>query len=208
MHPLEQATLGTTWKSTIEFSSVHSKSLRLLLMVHSGEKSNQCNQCHYVCCDPSALRRHLKTHIREKTSKCNQCQFASHQVGNLRRHLLNGGEKKDEHCYIFLWSTTWRVVVLTCSVLKIAKSKQKSESFSLNISLWDISAFPFLAEILASSNFFWLIKSINTQRNIREKYSEKIPSEYEYEYYSVWENHPNTNTNNIRFEKLPEYEYE
>ena len=156
-------------------------------MVHSGEKSNQCNQCHYVCCDPSALRRHLKTHIREKTSKCNQCQFASHQVGNLRRHLLNGGEKKDEHCYIFLWSTTCRVVVLTCSVLKIAKSKQKSESFSLNISLWDISAFPFLAEILASSNFFWLIKSINTQRNIREKYSEKIPSEYEYEYeyYSV-----------------------
>ena len=24
-------------------------------MVHSEEKSNQCNQCHYVCCDPSAL---------------------------------------------------------------------------------------------------------------------------------------------------------
>ena len=94
MHPLEQATLGTTWKSTIEFSSVHSKSLRLLLMVHSGEKSNQCNQCHYVCCDPNALRRHLKTHIREKTSKCNQCQFASHQVGNLRRHLLKGWRKE------------------------------------------------------------------------------------------------------------------
>ena len=67
MHPLEQATLGTTWKCTIEFSSVHSKSLRFLLMIHSGEKSNQCNQCHYVCCDPSALRRHLKTHIGEKT---------------------------------------------------------------------------------------------------------------------------------------------
>ena len=100
MHPLEQATLGTTWKRTIEFSSVHSKSLRLLLMIHSGEKSIQCNQCHYVCCDPSALRRHLKTHIGEKTNKCNQCQFASHQVGNLRRHLLNSGEKKDKHCYI------------------------------------------------------------------------------------------------------------
>ena len=166
-------------------------------MVHSGEKSNQCNQCHYVCCDPSALRRHLKTHIREKTSKCNQCQFASHQVGNLRRHLLNGGENKDEYCYIFLWSTTCRVVVLTCSVLKIAKSKQKSESFSLNISLWDISAFPFLAGILA----FWLIKSINGQRNIREKYSEKIPSEYEYEYYSVSRKWPNTNTNIIRLPK-------
>ena len=68
--------------------------------------------------------------------------------------------------------------------------------------------FPFFGRDFGIFNFFWLIKSINAQRNIREKYSEKIPSEYEYEYYSVWENHPNTNTNNIRFEKLPEYEYE
>ena len=66
MHPLEQATLGTTWKRTIEFSSVHSKSLRLLLIIHSGEKSNQCNQCHFVCCDPSALRQgfwHLQKNL-------------------------------------------------------------------------------------------------------------------------------------------------
>ena len=33
-------------------------------------------------------------------------------------------------------------------------------------------------------------------------YAEKIPSEYEYKYYSVWENHRNTNTNNIRFQKV------
>ena len=31
--------------------------------------------------------------------------------------------------------------------------------------------------------------------------SEKSP-EYEYEYYSVWKNHPNTNMNIIRFEKI------
>ena len=49
MRPLELATLRTTWKRTIEFSSVHSKSLSLLLIIHSGEKSNQCNQCHFVC---------------------------------------------------------------------------------------------------------------------------------------------------------------
>ena len=50
----------------------------------------------------------------------------------------------------------------------------------------------------------------------------KILTEYEYEYYSVWRNRPNTNTNIIRFEnidririqilfglkKSPEYEYE
>ena len=71
---------------TKEFSSVHSKSLRLHLIIHSGEKSNQCKQCHYICYDPSALRRHFKTHIGEKTNKCSQCQFASHQTGNLRRH--------------------------------------------------------------------------------------------------------------------------
>ena len=159
-------------------------------MVHSGEKSNQCNQCHYVCCDPSALRRNLKTHIREKTSKCNQCQFASHQVGNLRRHLLNGGEKKDEHCYIFLWSTTCRVVVLTCSVLKIAKSKQKSESFSLNISLWDISAFPFLASSIflahqkyqCSAKYSGKIFGKNSQRiRIRILFGLRKSPEYEYE---------------------------
>ena len=36
-------------------------------------------------------------------------------------------------------------------------------------------------------------------------YLRKIPSKYEYEYYSVWENHPNKN--NIQVEKSPEYEY-
>jgi hypothetical protein len=43
MHPLEQATLGTTWKCTIEFSSVHSKSLRLLLIIHSAVEKSQIN---------------------------------------------------------------------------------------------------------------------------------------------------------------------
>ena len=33
-------------------------------------------------------------------------------------------------------------------------------------------------------------------------------TEYEYEYYSVWKNRPNTNTNIIRLEKSTEYEYE
>ena len=204
MHSLEQTTLGTTWKSTIEFSSVHSKSLRLLLMVHSGEKSNQCNQCHYVCYDSSALRGHLKTHIREKTSKCNQCQFASHQVGNLRRHLLNGGEKKDEHCYIYcgLRLAEW--------LFRVEDSKIQTKKWKFQFKHFPVGylCFPFFGRDFGIFKFFWLIKSINTQRNIREKYLEKIPSEYEYEYYSVWENHPNTNTNNIRFEKLPEDEYE
>ena len=108
----------------------------------------------------------------------------------------------------FLWSTTCRVVVLTCSVLKIAKSKQKSESFSLNISLWDISAFPFLAGILASSNFFCSSKVSMLSEIFGKNIRKKFPA--------------NTNTNIIRFVKItqvririifglrksPEYEYE
>ena len=57
---------------------------------------------------------------------------------------------------------------------------------------------------------------------IRILFGLKILTEYEYEYYSVWKNRPNTNTNIIRFEnidriririlfglkKSPEYEYE
>ena len=46
-----------------------------------------------------------------------------------------------------------------------------------------------------------LIKSVNAQQNmysIQKKNSQR---------YSVLENHPNTDTNNIHFEKLPEYEY-
>ena len=33
-------------------------------------------------------------------------------------------------------------------------------------------------------------------------------TEYEYKYYSVWKNRPNTNTNIIRLEKSTKYEYE
>ena len=38
MHPFEHATWGTTWKHTKKFSSIHSKSLRLHFIIHSGEK--------------------------------------------------------------------------------------------------------------------------------------------------------------------------
>ena len=100
------------------------------------------------------------------------------------------------------------LAMFTCSVLKIAKSKQKSESFSLNISLWDISAFPFLAGILASSIFFGSSKVSMLSEIFGKNIRKKFPA--------------NTNTNIIRFEKItriririifgfkksPEYEYE
>ena len=45
------------------------------------------------------------------------------------------------------------------------------------------------------------MKSMKFQQNMNG-IRKKIPNEYEYEYYSVWKNHPNTNTNIIRFEKI------
>ena len=189
-------------------------------MVHSGEKSNQCNQCHYVCCDPSALRRHLKTHIREMTM-----QSVS---------ICISPGRKFEEAFVKRWRKERRTLLHFFVVydlqggcfdlFRVEDSKIQTKKWKFQFKHFPVGylCFPFFGRDFGIFNFFWLIKGINAQRNIREKYSEKIPSEYEYEYYSVWENHPNTNTNNIRikkiiriqiriifgFKKPPEYEYE
>ena len=51
------------------------------LKIHSGEKSNKCNQRHYASSDEGNLRRHLRTHSGEKSNKCD---YASSNGGNLR----------------------------------------------------------------------------------------------------------------------------
>ena len=102
MRPLEQATLRTTWKRTIEFSSVHSKSLRLLLIIHSGEKSNQCNQCHFVCC---ALRQgfwHLQIFLAHQKYQCS-AKYSGKIFGKnsqrIRIRILFGLRKSPEYEY-------------------------------------------------------------------------------------------------------------
>ena len=66
--------------------------------MHSGEKSNKCNQCDFASSRAGDLRRHLKTHIGEKSNKCNQCDFASTQAGDLRRHLKTHSGEKSSKC--------------------------------------------------------------------------------------------------------------
>ena len=89
---------------------------------------------------------------------------------NFRRPFLSSGEKKYKHHSInvsfHLWHITCscRVVAFTQSGLKMAKSKPKkwkwkSKSFCLNIMF--AFAFTFLADVLSSSTFFWLIRSNN-----------------------------------------------
>ena len=72
--------------------------LRAHLIIHSGEKSNKCNQCDYACSDPSALRTHLKTHTGEKPNKCNRCDYASSQTGHLRSNLKTHSGEKSNKC--------------------------------------------------------------------------------------------------------------
>ena len=68
------------------------------LKMHSGEKSNKCNQCDYASSYASSLRTHVKTHGGQKLNKCVQCVFSSSQAGNLRTHLkIHSGEKL-YHC--------------------------------------------------------------------------------------------------------------
>ena len=46
------------------------------LKMHSGEKSNKCNQCDFASSHTGHLRTHLKMHSGEKSNKCNQCDYA------------------------------------------------------------------------------------------------------------------------------------
>ena len=62
--------------------------------MHSGEKSNNCNQCDFASVRAGDLNTQLKRHRGEKPYKCNQCDFASSMADSLRTHLkMHGGEK-------------------------------------------------------------------------------------------------------------------
>ena len=70
-----------------DYASIQAGDLKKHLKIHSGEKPNKCNQCDYASSYASHLRTHLKTHSGEKTNKCSQCDYASSQLCNLRRHM-------------------------------------------------------------------------------------------------------------------------
>ena len=72
--------------------------LRRHLKTHSGEKTNQCNQCDYAFIQAGDLRRHLKTHSGEKSKKCNQCDYASSRADVLRTHLKRHSGEKSNKC--------------------------------------------------------------------------------------------------------------
>ena len=67
------------------------------MKMHSGEKSNICNQCDFASFKADHLRRHLETHSGEKSIKRNQRYYASSQGGNLSGHMkMHSGEKSNK----------------------------------------------------------------------------------------------------------------
>ena len=81
-----------------DFASSQASYLKVCLKTHSGEKSNKCNQCDFACFDPSSLSQHLKMHSGEKSNKCIYYNLASSWAGHLRRHLKTHSGEKTNKC--------------------------------------------------------------------------------------------------------------
>ena len=47
----------------------------------------ECEYCGHTSVRRSELNNHLKMHTGEKSNKCNQCDYASSQAGHLRTHM-------------------------------------------------------------------------------------------------------------------------
>ena len=71
---------------------------RSVAKMHTGEKSNQCDQCVYTTNDSNYMKRHLKRHDREKINKCQHCDFTSCWEKNLRTHLKTHSVEKAHKC--------------------------------------------------------------------------------------------------------------
>ena len=64
------------------YSATKVSSLKIHLLVHSGEKHFSCNQCEYSCARAGDLKTHMLTHSGEKPFSCRQCEFSCTKTGN------------------------------------------------------------------------------------------------------------------------------
>ena len=73
---------------------------------------------------------------------------------------------------------------------------------TLFVFVWKITLLLILFGLKKSTEYKYYSVWKITRIRIRILFGLKNSPEYEYEYYLVWKNHPNTNTNIIRFEKI------
>ena len=107
------------------------------MKIHSGEKSNKCNQCDYASYQAGDLMRHLKIHSGEKFNKCSQCEFASSRTDKLKTHLkTHSGEKtkKCNHCdfassQVAIWRDIWKRTAEKSKKLRKLWTAQIHETF-------------------------------------------------------------------------------
>ena len=67
--------------------------------MHSGEKSNKCNQWDFASSQIHNLGEHLKTHNGEKSYKCIQCDFVFY-FRSIFRRILKCTAEKSQDCVI------------------------------------------------------------------------------------------------------------
>ena len=65
--------------------SQHLKTVNLNtpMKVHTGGKSNKCDQCKFANAQSAMLRIHIREHSGEKHNKCGQCNYSSTQANTI-----------------------------------------------------------------------------------------------------------------------------
>ena len=62
------------------------------MKVHSGGKSNKCDQCKLATAQAANLRIHIMVHIGVKPNEYDQCNFSTFKTANLEKHMkINSG---------------------------------------------------------------------------------------------------------------------
>ena len=72
----------------VNYSCIQADTLKMHMVMHSGEKSFKCKQCNNSCTNAGGLKRHILVHTGEKPFSCNQCKYSCAVAGSMKMHML------------------------------------------------------------------------------------------------------------------------